>query len=213
MKIYFLALFLSSAPIAALAVFNFGQLDNAKYWAIGNSYVFSTGMIGLYIYPFFQSGSFASHLHTATMNWIVWLSVFTELIFQSTHNLFVEQLHKFRGTIFEWPFYSYGLSDARWSNYNDGKGLDPVVWLINWNDFGLGLLVGICFVWYRIEKNSQSSSRRQSSVVLVLVTVFRDATLWRETVEYMWDHHRLDYMHTISDPVLRPHAIACLWTV
>jgi hypothetical protein len=27
--------------------------------------------------------------------------------------------------------------------------------------------------------------------VFLLLLVFRDATLFRETVEYMWDHHRL----------------------
>ena len=53
----------------------------------------------------------------------------------------------------------------------------------------------------------------RATIVLVLVTVFRDATLFRETVEYMWDHHRLDYKHSTFDPELRIHAIVTLWMV
>jgi hypothetical protein len=33
---------------------------------------------------------------------------------------------------------SYGLSDDRWNNYQNGTSLLPPVWLINVNDAGLG---------------------------------------------------------------------------
>lgn len=87
--------------------------------------------------------------------------------------------------VVEWPFYSYGLSDNRWDEYNSGNGIAPEVWLINWNDGGLGLLVALAAVYHHYNAGST-----RSLVLLVLLVLFRDATLWRETVEYMWDHHR-----------------------
>ena len=87
--------------------------------------------------------------------------------------------------------------------------------LINWNDTLLGALVcgALIQVWRQQGTDARSilaGSWRQgpTSIPLVLTLLFRDATLWRETVEYMWDHYRLDYPHTTTDPVLRPHGIA-----
>merc|ERR1712083_356899 len=57
------------------------------------------------------------------------------------------------------------------------------------------------------------SQTRKSEACLILLAVFRDATLRRETVEYMWDHHRCGYCHSMTNESLRPHAIAVLWSV
>lgn len=35
----------------------------------------------------------------------------------------------------------------------------------------------------------------------------------RETVEYMWDHHRTGYPHTTAEAGYHKHAVACLWLV
>lgn len=213
----FLALFLLSAPVAMYCVF---VLEKDRYaTAIANSYGFSSGMVALYFYPFlwpisYNKLNFSCRLHTATMNWIIWLSVFTELVFQIPHNLIVKTLYENRGTLIEWPFYAYGLMDSRWSNYHEGEGLDQDVWLINLNDACLGIMVllGLLY-YYRQKKASTSRSSPSATIMLVLIVVFRDATLWRETVEYMWDHHRKGYPFTTTDPLYRQHAINTLWLV
>eukprot|EP00937_MAST-01D_sp_MAST-1D-sp2_P004487 g4487.t1 len=221
-----LSAFLGSTPCACYMVFWRGS--DRTLWAIANSYAFSIGMVLLYFAPLLSSsGTFNERLDRATWNWIVWLSVFTELAFQIPHNAFVQQLHDARGSFFEWPFWSYGLSDDRWANYQlakgGGLGLAPEVWLINWNDSALGVLVGAAALAWR---QRRTASR---TVALSLAVVFRDATLLRETIEYMWDHHRQSYPHSVGAPTcthaacaegagadaawLRPHAIACLWLV
>ena len=91
---------------------------------------------------------------------------------------------------FKRPFYSYGLSDARWNSYSDGAGIAPEVWLINVNDGGLGLLVVMAAVYHSKyggtkDVGTGDAAGAGSLIVLVLVVLFRDATLWRETVEYM----------------------------
>jgi hypothetical protein len=207
-----LATFLLATPVAAIAVFALGC--NREWWAVANSYGFSVSYCILYMYPLLAprctaAVGFTARLHKATMLWAVWLSCFTELAFQPWHNLFVRQLHEQRGTVLEWPFYAYGLTDARWSQYNGGHGLEPEVWLINVNDAGWGFLVAIALVHQRLREGSWE----RPSLFLILTLLFRDATLWRETVEYMWDHHRNGYPHSTADAALRPHAIACLWTV
>ena len=115
---FFLALFLLSTPISCIAVFLNG--GDRAWWALFNSYGFSAGMIGLYLAPILRPSSFRDRLEASTMHWLVWLSCFTELAFQIPHNLFVRALHDRRGSLLEWPFYAYGLSDARWSNYHGG---------------------------------------------------------------------------------------------
>ena len=204
---FFLALFLLSTPVACIAVFVHG--GDRQWWALANSYGFSAGMIGLYLAPLClrTSSSFRARLEAATMHWLVWLSCFTELAFQIPHNLFVRQLHERRGTLVEWPFYAYGLSDARWSRYQGGRGLAPEVWLINWNDAGLGALVAALLLYARQRRTARARA------ALVVAALFRDATLWRETVEYMLDHAREGYPHSTTVRPLRPHAVACLWLV
>ena len=204
-------LFFASTPIACFLGLYTGT-DHRDYWAVANSYAFSVGMCLLYIAPFLSKGPWKKRLDHASWNWIVWLSVFTELVFQIPHNLFPRYLHAARGTATEWPFGSYAMSDSRWSEYMhiwpDGStGLHPDVWLINWNDGILGLVVGITVLLWRRDRSPERT------VWLCLVTVFRDATLWRETVEYMWNHHRSEYAYTTQHPALRKHAIACLWLV
>ena len=82
---------------------------------------------------------------------------------------------------------------TRWSSYvrsnasHDAPavfGLDAAVTLINWNDAGLGVLVLMTYVLWR------RWLCVRTRVAFYLLLLFRDATLWRETVEYMWDHHR-----------------------
>jgi hypothetical protein len=128
----------------------------------------------------------------------------------------VRYLHDLKGSAIEWPFYSYGLSDSRWNDYSatgvsERVGLEPVVWLINCNDAILGILVLTALLYYRWCKKTPRES--MSRVILVLCVVFRDATLWRETVEYMFDHHTKGYPYTTNDSVYRVHAIALLWIV
>merc|ERR1719296_85864 len=105
------------------------------------------------------------------MNWIIWLSCFTQLCFCLPHNLLVEYINSVKGTMYEWPFYAYGLSDTRWDDYNDGKALDPAVMLINYNDGCLGLLVALALLASWISKT------RKAEACLILLAVFRDATL------------------------------------
>ena len=217
-------LFFASTPFACFMVLYTGSerftgsehstgIDQRHYWAIVNSYAFSVGMCLIYMAPFLSRDvPFAKRLDHASWNWVIWLSVFTHLVFQIPHNLFPGHLHAARGTAIEWPFWSYALSDSRWSDYmhvwpNGSTGLHPDVWLINWNDGGLGLAVGLAALLWRRHRSPERK------VWLLLVTVFRDATLWRETVEYMWDHHRGGYAHTTQHVVLRKHAVACLWLV
>ena len=119
-----LALFLLSTPLSCYAVFGLGY---SRGWvAIANSYVFSLAMLGLYVLPLLRLGAPAEErLHRATLNWIVWLSVFTEVVFQIPHNVFVAQLHAARGGLLEWPFFSYGLSDGRWLRESGGDEAVP----------------------------------------------------------------------------------------
>ena len=213
LKLFFLSVFFLSTPVAVYCVYVLGH--DKQQAAIANSYAFSLAMILLYTYPFLwplptTSIPLSQRVHKATMNWVIWLSVLTEIVFQIPHNLCTEQLQRVKGTALEWPFYSYGLSDSRWDNYHDGSGLVEEVWLINLNDAVLGFIVALCYYRYKSCKNDRKVS---SSVIFGLVVLFRDATLWRETVEYMWDHHRKGYPYTTRDEVYRLHAIICLWLV
>ena len=63
---------------------------------------------GLYLLPFVRPGPelFGERLHAATMDWVVVLSCFTQIMFQIPHNLLTAQLKAFRGTVAEWPVYS-----------------------------------------------------------------------------------------------------------
>lgn len=210
-----LFLFFVSTPLAQYCVYVLGK--DRMFCAIVNGYAFSIPMVLLYFYPFFLNRPLSYRVKIATVNWIIWLSVFTEIIFQIPHNIFTAQLHELKGSVIEWPFYSYGLSDSRWDNYHEGSGLTPAVWLINYNDAGLGVLVLLALLYYRSKKNSTQTTSQialaKSKILFILVVVFRDATLWRETVEYMYDHHRQGYPYTTQDERYRGHAIAILWIV
>lgn len=223
--IMFLPLLLASIPVVCIPVFLLGcSSESLGWWATGAAYAFSIGMIGLYIYPFINPMSglgFKERLHAATMNWIVWLSVMTELVFQIPQQLFQDLLHKSPGSLGEFPFFAYGLSDCRWNWYNGGEGLDYTVMLINWNDGLLGAAVGAAFA-YDLWQGRRGKVRPGPRIVLVILLIFRDATLFRETVEYFYFHHTSGYAHTvggtscthpIQNPALRPHGIATLWTI
>merc|ERR1712083_82915 len=95
------------------------------------------------------------------------------------------------------------------------------VQLINWNDGLLGAMVGAAFA-YDLWQGRRGRACPGPRLVLVILLIFRDATLFRETVEYFYFHHRTGYAdtvgglkctHPISDLALRPHGIANLWTV
>lgn len=102
------------------------------------------------------------------------------------------------------------------------------MWLINYNDAGLGVIVLLALLFYQYKKHKHQHSHMgmnedankilpydvaMSKVSFILVVMFRDATLWRETVEYMYDHHRDGYPYTTTDETYRIHAIAILWVV
>lgn len=201
------------------------------FWKILNSYSFSIAMVVLYLHPFLTTPTpkatslkkkknatappgtlswWSAAVENATWNWMLWLSVMTQLVFQLPHNWFTDYLELYKGTVVEWPFVTYGISDARWNFYTP---LAPEVWLINYNDGLLGVLVGVALLNARPWGSIGRSGHFPQTCLLVLAVVFRDATLWRETVEYMWDHHRHGYPHTIADPDYRTHGIVLLWLV
>ena len=82
-----------------------------------------------------------------------------------------------------------------------------------------------CAGWHRARGLAHQLERRPLLLLLqarwptparalffVLTLLFRDATLFRETVECLLvQHHMAGYPHTVADPLLRAHAIACLW--
>ncbi len=208
-----LATFLASTPVAVYAVFALG--GDREWWALANSYSFSTAYVVLLVWPLV-----CGRLDAAVANWVVWLTCFTQIVFQIPHNALVRTLHSRRGSLLEWPFFAYGVSDARWSTYTDrfwgvraaaadDVGLPPEVWLINWNDGFLGLVVLLALLAAR--RAPPASAPR---LFFLLALLFRDATLFRENLEYMLlQHHMPGYPHTTSDPARRPHALACLWLV
>ena len=74
-------------------------------WAMANSYGFSIPMCLLYFWPLvspFSSDSFPVRLHEATLNWVIWLTCFTEIAFQIPHNLAVSTLKSNAGKLIEW---------------------------------------------------------------------------------------------------------------
>ena len=210
--------FLFSTPLTAFFVFILGS-EHREWWALANSYCFSSAYCLLYLWPLIGprgDASNAERLDAATRNWIIWLSCFTQISFQIPHNLFTGALSRSRGSLVEWPFYAYALSDSRWAAYDtvwpDGKtvGLPPEVWLINLNDAGFGLLV-FCLYLRARSVASQPAAFPRARLLLALAVLWRDATLFRETFEYLVvQHHGAGYPFTTVDPDYRGHAIACL---
>ena len=73
------------------------------------------------------------------------------------------------------------------------SGLHREVWMLNINDACFGALVLVAVILKRRAHSGVGASRRWkvlTSVMMVVAVVWRDATLWRETVDYMWGHHR-----------------------
>jgi hypothetical protein len=224
-ELLFLVIFLGSTPVSAFAVYALGSVHR-EWWAIANTYGFAGAYCLLYLWPLLSpargAASLAERVDAATHNWIVWLSCFTQIAFQIPHNLCTATLASSRGSLLEWPFYAYGLSDARWAAYTtrwpDGRtiGLPPEVWLINVNDASFGAVVLWAFVRARSHSMApHSMASHKARILLALVLMWRDATLFRETVEYlMLQHHGTGYIHTVTgDSSLRPHAIVCLWLI
>jgi hypothetical protein len=226
-----LALFLASTPCTMAAVFLFG-CDRPR-WACYNGVAFSSAFLLLFLGPllspcvksrergagdsFVSSVSFSARLQLAMDNWILWLTCFTQIAIQIPHNLFAKFLWERRGGVVEWPFYAYGLSDRRWSEYTpDGEtfGLAGYVELINWNDGLLGLCVLAAYLYRRRQLHSgNTASIRASTVALALVVVFRDATLWRETVEYLGEHFFSGHAFSTVNPAVRKLAIANIYLI
>jgi len=178
-----LFLLLASTPVAVILAFVF---DYPREWcAICNSYAFSFAFLGLYLAPMMSplvtgNPSWNQRLALSMDNWILYLTCFTEVI-QIAHSLTPQALYAHLDKPQEWAFYSYSLSDKRWRDYTPDRGntftLPFEVNLINWNDGILGMICLALWVWARAKPS------RQTRGCLAVGVVFRDATLWRETVE------------------------------
>ena len=133
-------------------------------------------MVGLYFLPIisiFSKKGFIARLEEATLTWIKYLSIFTAVFFQIPHNLMAHHLNSMKGEIFEWAFASYALSDSRWNNYthNSLYGLAPEVWLINWNDSLLSLIVLFFMILAFLFRKSKSANK--FNLIFILSVLFR----------------------------------------
>lgn len=112
-----------------------------------------------------------------------------------------------------------GYSDSRWNEYNDGNGLSYYVHFFNVVDGGGGIILllisaYLLYVKTFVNKKYQKNGLINGNVLYILVLLFRDACLWRETIDYMFDQHLNEYPFTLSEPkYLRNHAIIALWSV
>ena len=180
--------------------------------ALANGYAFSSALFFLWLYPISGwpgCGTWRERARMATRHWLWFLSGFTVVFFQSLHSWGTQLLFEQKGGPLEWPFESYSLSDSRWRDYGLGAGLPPYVHYINVNDVCLSVLVLIAL----ITRYMQCGSFSKLSPWLLCIALFRDTTVFRETVEYLWEHHANGYPYTIADPLYRPHAIAILYLV
>ena len=80
-----------------------------------------------------------------------------------------------------------GFADNRWNKYNGGNGLEPEVWLINVNDGLLGVVVAAALL-HHFRSTGPLERWSHASKAVVLLTLLRDATLLRETIEYVDSH-------------------------
>jgi hypothetical protein len=226
----YLAIFLAATPLACVAVYGFGA-DRAAA-ALCNGCAFSAAFWLLFLSPLVNpfvvvtpraaGSAFRARLRLATENWILWLTCFTQIAIQIPHNLFPAFLHRHRGGVVEWAFFAYGLSDRRWSEYTPDGGktfaLADEVQLINWNDGLLGIVVLLAFLHWRSsnttkKKGNNTGYSKGASVALALAVVFRDATLWRETVEYLGQHYYSSHAFTTDDPAHRTVAIYLVYAI
>jgi len=208
--VFFLCQLLFSTPLVALFVFQLQVAKELEWWMTLNSYCFSTAMVMLWVYPFVWPGcgSFYERALMATRHWHWYLGGLVVVAFQSLHNWGAPLLHAHRGRPLNWSFEAYALSDSRWIDYNDGRGLDDYVFAINCNDVGLASLTLLFTVIARIRLGSWTAF----SPLVTAMALFRDATMWRETVEYLWSQHVEGYPYSTNGPY-RMHGIANLWLV
>jgi hypothetical protein len=75
-------------------------------------------------------------------------------------------------------------------------------------DVGLSLIALIALYVERRRLGSWTAF----SPIVTTIALFRDATMWRETVEYLYQHHSLGYPYTTQGEY-RAHAIANLYLV
>jgi hypothetical protein len=206
----FLAQLALSTPVVVVLLHITHTVSDVDLWATINAYAFSTAMVLLWVYPFVWPGcgSFYERALMATQHWHWYLAGIVVVAFQSLHNWGAPLLHAHKGQPLAWSFEAYAMSDRRWTEFNDGRGLDDYVFAINCNDVGLSAIALLATLIERIRLGSFSAF----SPIVTVLALFRDATMWRETMEYLYEHHRLGYPHTISGPY-RPHAIANLYLV
>ena len=208
-------------------------------YAFTNMYIFSVGLLGLYIYPWFIPGyTWFERLEKMTFNWLA-LSVFEEMFFQVTHNLIEGYLYRVqgKGSVLEWPYFVYGLCDSRWNDYSFNKGLAWEIYTNNMLEGGSGtIIIIILFLekyYWKISKHIDESELNQNivshvnsqrkryphSLLLILVIIFRDAMLFRQTFSYMSDQHLENYPFSFRNSsgdfpnAFRPLAIGGLWFI
>jgi len=200
-----------STPIVVLLVHVLEAVRDVELWQTLNSYVFSSAMCLLWLYPFVWPGcgSLYERATMATQYWHWFLAGIVVVLFQSLHNWGAPLLHAQKGLPLAWPFEAYALSDSRWIEFNGGRGLPEYVYAINCNDVLLSLVTLIFTLVERVRLGSFAAF----SPLVAALALFRDATMWRETVEYLWDHHHRSYPWTTTSPTYRPHAIANLYLV
>jgi hypothetical protein len=177
-----LAILCLSSPITSYIVRVAHIGVDVEWWMVLNSYLFSSAMTLMWVYPFVWPGcgSFRNRLRMATQHWHWVLGSVVVAVFQSIHNFAVPVLHANVGTPINWPFEAYSLSDDRWDDYNEGNGIaHDMIWYINCNDvfWATSSLVAMAYARYQL------GSWTAFSPLVTVVALFRDATVWRETVE------------------------------
>jgi len=199
-----------STPLVSLIVHGLEWSRDLTFWQTVNAYAFSTALCALWVYPLVWPGygSFFRRANMATQHWHWFLSGVVVVLFQALHNWGAPLLHAHKGRPLAWSFEAYALSDSRWTEFNDGAGLDDYVFAINCNDVGLSF---IALVALYVERRRLGSWTAFSPIVTT-IALFRDATMWRETVEYLYQHHSLGYPYTTQGEY-RAHAIANLYLV
>lgn len=204
----FLSIVALSTPITIYLVYGLEVAttkEEIEWIQIVNGLCFSSAMCMVWLWPLIGPGygSWRNRARAATFNWHLWLSGMVVIAFQSLHNWCVPLLAANRGKALNWAFETYALSDDRWIAYQDDGWLPLYVYYINVNDVCLSVLVLASML---LARNGRFSA------AYTVISVFRDATMFRETVEYLYDQHFLGYPYSTSGP-LRSHAIVVLWLV
>lgn len=196
--------------------------DEPIFYGVLNTHLTAAGINGLFIYPFilllFGMYNGKQCLNKAVQNWI-YLSCFEEVIFQIPHNVFSKYIYSIQGSgnLLEYPFYVYGLSDSEWNNYYYGSGLSWQVFTCNTFEGGSGLILTLLQIYLYLfdsPKNKKINNRMSNMrLIFILLVVFRDAGLFRQTVSYLLDQHVANYPYSIQHNLYRNFAVAGLYTI